>query len=310
MDMKALSALLLISIFLASCSTLRQAPQRVQANNKSQPLPPPNLDIPKKRILVLPFIDMKPSRSGDVAVSARRSVVNSLVRTGQFLVIRNQDFPKDVSSFLQNQSYNLEAMSKTAMGLGVAAVLEGTILEIKARRLSDQVGMFRKVKAEIEAKVRIRVFASKTGREILNDVRTAKVRSETTQVGQYQYSDRFLEEDPQLVQEVTQKAFHGTTFQISRAIEKINWEGRIALVKGDRIYVNAGRLSGIQVGDILKVMEDGEEVFDPETGALIGRVPGRMKGTLEVVSYFGKDGAIGIVHSGSGFKEKDRVELY
>ena len=84
----------------------------------------------------------------------------------------------------------------------------------------------------------------------------------------------------------------------------------MALVKGDRIYLNAGRISGIQIGDILKVTEDGEDVYDPESGSLIGRVPGRLKGTVEVVSYFGKDGAIGIVHSGSGFHENDRVELY
>jgi hypothetical protein len=129
-------------------------------------------------------------------------------------------------------------------------------------------------------------------------------------VGKYESSDRFLEEDPKLIQEVTQKAFQGTVGQIQRAIDKIDWEGRIALVKADRIYLNAGRLSGLQIGDILKVMEKGEEVYDPETGMLIGRVPGRMKGTVEIVSYFGKDGAIGIIHSGSGFEENDLVEMY
>lgn len=69
-------------------------------------------------------------------------------------------------------------------------------------------------------------------------------------------------------------------------------------------------MSGLQVGDILKVTEEGHEVYDPETGAYIGNAPGRMKGTLEVISYFGKDGAISILHSGSGIKENDKVELY
>ena len=267
-------------------------------------------DAPKKRVMVLPFLDSKTTRSPLVAQRARKAVIHSLNMTGQFLVIRNDDFPRDLTEFKTLQSYNLTAIAKIANGLGISAVIEGTVLEIKARRLSDQVGMFRKVRATMNCKVRIRAIACKSGREILNDIRTAKVTTETTRVGSYQSSDRFLEEDPKLINEVTQKAFKGTIPQITLALDKLNWEGRIALVKGDRIYLNAGRLSGLQVGDILKVMEDGEEVFDPETGALIGRVPGRMKGTVELVSYFGRDGAIGIVHSGSGFEENDRVELY
>ena len=64
------------------------------------------------------------------------------------------------------------------------------------------------------------------------------------------------------------------------------------------------------MGDILKITEEGDEIFDPDTGIFIGRAPGRMKGTVEVVSYFGRDGSICLIHSGSGFKENDRVELY
>ncbi|MDZ4084592.1 MAG: hypothetical protein U1E10_16745, partial [Bdellovibrionales bacterium] len=93
-------------------------------------------------------------------------------------------------------------------------------------------------------------------------------------------------------------------------VEKLSWEGRVALVKGERVYLNAGRLSGLQVGDILRISEEGEDVHDPETGNYIGRVPGRLKGTVEIVSYFGRDGAIAVLHSGSGFRENDLVELY
>ena len=34
-----------------------------------------------------------------------------------------------------------------------------------------------------------------------------------------------------------------------------------------------------------------------------------MKGTVEIISYFGNDGAVTSVHSGSGFKESDLVEF-
>ncbi len=82
------------------------------------------------------------------------------------------------------------------------------------------------------------------------------------------------------------------------------------MINGDRIFLNVGRISGLQIGDILKVSEEGDEIFDPQTGNYVGKAPGRLKGTLEVVSYFGQDGAISIIHSGAGFRENDRVELY
>ncbi|MCJ8275463.1 MAG: hypothetical protein HRT44_11735, partial [Bdellovibrionales bacterium] len=109
---------------------------------------------------------------------------------------------------------------------------------------------------------------------------------------------------------VVKAAFSKVQGPIVRALRKLNWSGRVALVRGEKLYLNAGRLSGIQVGDILKVTEAKEEVFDTETGGYLGNITGLMKGTLEVVSYFGKDGAVTIVHSGSGFKENDIVEFY
>jgi hypothetical protein len=71
-----------------------------------------------------------------------------------------------------------------------------------------------------------------------------------------------------------------------------------------------GRISGVQVGDILKVVEDGNEIYDTELGYHVGKVQGRVKGTLEIVGFFGQDGAVSVVHSGAGFKENDRVEIY
>jgi hypothetical protein len=81
-------------------------------------------------------------------------------------------------------------------------------------------------------------------------------------------------------------------------------------MKGDRIYLNAGQMTGLQVGDTLKVLDDGEEIFDPVSNQLIGQSPGRVKGTVKVIAYFGKDGSLCVLESGGGFREGDRVELY
>lgn len=264
---------------------------------------------PRKRVMVLPFIDGS-GRSDKAVQVARESFIRSLKRTDEFVIVSNTDFPKDISTYLKNGEYDLETMAKTGGAMGLAAILEGKVVEVKAKRMADEVGLVRQVRAKINATVSLRVVNTKNNHIVMNETRTAEVEDTTTRVAERAMSDQFLEEDPKLMDSVVTKAFQGSIPRIVQNIEKLSWEGKVALVKGDRIYLNAGRLSGLQIGDILKVTEEGEDVYDPDSGGLIGKVPGRLKGTIEVVSYFGKDGSVGIVHSGSGFHENDRVELY
>ena len=98
--------------------------------------------------------------------------------------------------------------------------------------------------------------------------------------------------------------------KLAKLGEKLDWTGRVARIIGSKIYVNAGRRSGLNLGDILKVMTEGEEIFDPESGALLGMSKGQVKGTLEIIDYFGPDGTVAILHSGGSVTEGDFVQLY
>lgn len=265
---------------------------------------------PRKRVLVLPFLNESAEKTQTVTKTARDTFVRGLRYTDNFVVINNADLPKDLNLFVKNGEYDMNEISKLAADVGAAAVIEGKLVEIKAKKVGDEVGLFRSIRAQITSTVSVRVFSSNNKREVLNDVRTATVESQSTRVGKYSSEDRRLAQDPELIRESLQKAFLGTILPVTKAVDKLSWDGRIASVNGDRIYVNAGRLTGINIGDILKVSDGGNDIYDPDTGLLIGKAPGRLKGTLEVVSYFGKDGAVAIVHSGSGFKENDIVELY
>jgi len=259
--------------------------------------------------MVLPFLD-NTGRSEKAATFARESFNRALRKTDEFVIVSNTDFPKDITTYIKNGEYDLETMAKIGSAMGLAGIIEGRIIDIKAKRLGDEVGIVRQVRARLDATVQIRMVNTKNAYVALNETRSAQVEDSTTRIAERAFSDRFLEEDPKLIDAVVSKAFQTTIPRIAQSVEKLSWEGRVALVKGDRIYLNAGRLSGLQIGDILKVTEEGEDVYDPDSGALIGKVPGRLKGTIEVVTYFGKDGSIGIIHSGSGFRENDHVELY
>lgn len=268
-------------------------------------------EAPRHRVLVLPFLDERLDQSKAMSEVARQTVVRELMKTRQFLVVSPEDFPQDPKKFITEENeYDLAQISKIASGMGVAAVIEGKVLSIKAKKMGDSVGLIRSQKAQVGTQVRLRMYAGKNGKEILNEMRAAETEATTTRVGERGESSSGLVDDPELIKAAIRKAFLGAVPSVIRAVEKLSWEGRVAMVTGERVFVNAGRLSGLQVGDILKVTDEGDDVYDPETGRFIGTAPGRLKGTIEVVSYFGKDGAIAVVHSGSGFQENDRVELY
>jgi len=265
----------------------------------------------RQRILVLPFLNSEVGADRIVLKDARTIVVRALARTGRFVIVDPEDFSEDPKKYLNRQGeYDLKSLSKKLMSMGIAAVLEGRIMKVRAKKTGDAVGIFRKVRAQVSAQVRVRLFSAGNSRELLNQMFSASTQSEATQVLKQTSSESNLIKNPQLVRTSVAKAFLASIPLITRSVHKLKWEGRVALLSGERVYINAGRMSGIQIGDILKISEDGKEIFDPETGGFLGKAPGRMKGTVEIVSYFGKDGAIGIVHSGSGFEENDLVEIY
>ncbi len=308
--MKTLILSLLPAFILTSCTL----PQRTNTLERNVPVQARKSNEPMKRVFVLPFIDSKNQKSQVIMNSARRSFVTDLLRTGEFIVLKNSDYPGDLDSlkadFEQSYEYDMEKVALGAHGLGVNGIVEGQVIDIKTKKVGDDVGIMRKVKAIVEATVRIRAYAIDGKKEIFNQVRTAKVEASTTRFAERGYSNLALEEDPALVNEAAQVAFEGLIPGLISAMRKLTWSGRIAVVRGEKIYINAGRVSGVQVGDLLKVLDQGQDIFDPQTGNFIGRAEGRMKGTIEIVSYFGKDGAIGVVHSGADFRENDRVEMY
>ena len=263
---------------------------------------------PRKRILLLPFLNDSQEKDPSVARTGRDALVQGLRLTDNFIILDNTDIHKDLKQYIKNGAYDVDEISKVAAEMGVVAIIEGKVLEIKARKTGDEVGLIRSLTAVVTSTVAVRVFSAANNREILNEVRSATSEAKTHHIADSSHNN--LAADPELIHDSLYSAFQGMILPITKSVDKINWNGRVALVSGDRIYLNAGRITGINIGDILRVTDEGEEIYDPNTGVLLGKAPGRMKGTLEVVSYFGKDGCITVVHSGSGFKENDKVELY
>jgi len=280
----------------------REVRDRNQIGEASQP------QGPRKRLGVLPFLDFG-ARPEKLKNESQIRFIEELNRDTQlvgFLVDR-----KSMNNCpVQNEEYDLRACSRDSQKLGYQALVEGKILDFSIKRKADPVGVIRKVRTTFEAVLRLRVYSVRGQKEIFNTDKTVTYSLDSTRIGERATADELLENNPQLVEKIIVDGFLEFIPQIQKVLGKMSWEGRIAAIQGQKIYLNVGSVSGLQIGDLVRVYQEGSEIYDPEMGTAIGKAPGAVKGTLEVVSFFGHDGAVAVVHSGGGFKENDRIELY
>jgi hypothetical protein len=306
-----LASSFVLFIVFAACQTIDRSSPVLRRDVKDQSLTAKGENSqPRKRLLILPFLDASEKRPEYLRDKARTAFIKALNKSGEVLAVDSHDVTSEVLKPAEKGEYDLKEISKQGQSLGVNAILEGKILDVRVSRKADNVGLVRQMKSEFEAVVRVRVMNTRSGQEIFNTVKTVNLEEPTVRVAERVETDKYLQNNPELIETIVRDAFLDFVPQVLSALGKVSWEGRIAALSGDRIYLNVGRISGVQVGDLLKVLEQGDDVYDPENGGHIGTVPGRLKGTLEVISYFGTDGSIAVIHSGSGFKENDHIELY
>jgi hypothetical protein len=85
---------------------------------------------------------------------------------------------------------------------------------------------------------------------------------------------------------------------LARELDSIDWFCRIAKVEGEEVYINAGRLTGLKVGDVM-------EVFRP--GGLEER--GEVKGKIQISGFFGIDASMGRLIQGKNPDVNDILKL-
>ncbi len=264
----------------------------------------------KKRIMVLPFLSLKPEMPMEIQSKARQVFILNLNKTRDLLAMDSEDLKLPLDKYLKDNAFQMEELSKEADKLGIPTLLEGKVVDVKIKTRGDMVGIVRNIIREYEVQIQVRMIQTRTGKEIYNTQKNLLLEDKDYKVFERITEDQKSNYNWNFIGILVKDAFLEFIPQIQKAAGVVSWQGRIAAVQGERVFINVGQISGVKIGDLLKVSDTSEDIYDPETGTHLGQVPGRLKGTLEVISYFGQDGAVAVIHSGSGFKEADRVELY
>ena len=264
----------------------------------------------RKKIALLPLYNESPFGKEDLAITATEELRREISRTRDYVIDPEaQAIFGSSKEIYAGGGLKLAQLSRKAKLAGVNLVVFGRITHARVRQKTDEIGFVRKTKSYAESMVEIRIFDVHSNKEIFSDKLDGNINDSAYRFFMSE-RDGSIGYRRGLLRYSVKVAIRRFIPKINKLGSKLDWTGRVAKIIGTKIYLNAGRKSGLNIGDILKVMTDGQEIFDPESGALLGVSKGQVKGTLEVIDYFGPDGAVAILHSGGTVTEGDFVQLY
>jgi hypothetical protein len=295
----------------------RSVPLQSPSQNSAQAIgsekiePLQNPEALKKRLWILDFVMSaetdKELKNINIKEALRRAVLKRFSDTqiSAFFPVSSDDSVLREIEF-DSTTHPLD-VAKAARGSGIAGFIRANIDVVQATQKKVGEGLISTHDIEFTLGASYQLIDSGTGKELARGAirkKNNERRSELFGDG----TDKFA--DPKgLIEKMTDAIAVSMLNEMNRVAAKLGWSGRVLKLEGARLYLNAGRSSGIRLGDVLKIIESPRDVFDPKSSQFIGQAPGRVKGTLKVIQYFGLDGAIGVLQSGGGVLPGDRIEL-
>ncbi|HVJ65939.1 MAG TPA: hypothetical protein VM901_11830 [Bdellovibrionota bacterium] len=309
MFMRSVLALLTLSL-LSGCV---EPVIRRNQNKTDEVLTPPGYDKAdlKKRIWIVPFtesIAWDPKQGADPELS--KSLLANMKQIfsdakGPFLIAKPFDQGLDDSQ--ANSDNSDEDLKSIAQASGADGYLKGTVVTAEVLRTELPDGLVKTNEFRVVLRVAYELYDAYSGRLLFRGQEEDKHVEQRSDVLRFEFKYPEIEKRLQAMsKKVALKIYHA----VLPASARMGWTGRVLSVENARVFLNAGEKTGIRMGDILKVVEPFKQIADFQSGKLVGNVPGRIKGTIKIIQFFGDDGAVGVLQSGGGFSPGDNVQLY
>jgi hypothetical protein len=254
----------------------------------------------KRKVAILDFENNTSYKEEKIGEAVAKKLSDKLEAT-QRVVTMDKTV---VSEMLKREGFKFEnlsdpsVMKRAHQSLGIQAFALGTVTDLsllssKASETSDEEVAF------ATAKVETRLIDASTGNLLKTFIGRSPIFG-TKETGEYSRGKAVIKAIDFGLDDILEGFL--------RQLDFLDWTTTIAKVEGGSIYLNAGKLSGIRIGDTLEVFEPGKEILHPTTNLSLGWTTGRLKGALKVTDLFGVDAAIGQVVQGTGFSPNDVVK--
>jgi hypothetical protein len=250
----------------------------------------------KYKVAVVEFQDNTKKGSRGLGALVTQQLTKQLEESGAIVVVAMDAVKKSMgrsdAGFLSTSS----ALWKLRALLGVQGLVTGTIQDTLVGTGARGGG----TESMAVTKLEVTVFDTETG----NTTRSIKGENPI-------YASRAvgeLSEDKALIKAID-FALGGVTEGIIRGLAGLEWSTSVASVEGSKIYLNAGKATGLKVGDIVEVYSAGRLIKHPVSGVSLGRLPGKLKGKAKVTEFLGIDASQTDIESGGGIATGDIVRL-
>jgi hypothetical protein len=254
----------------------------------------------RKKVVILDFENKTTYQEENIGEAVAKRLADRLDASERVILIDAEV----VSGFLKKEGFTFEslselpAMKRAHQALGIQAFTLGTVTDVsllssKASETSDQEVSY------ATAKIEVRLVDASTG----NLLRTFIGRSPifgTKETGEYNRSKAVL----RAIEFSLDEVFDG----FLRQLDLLDWSTTLAKIEGEKLYLNAGKSSGLRIGDVLEVFEPGKEIIHPATKVSLGWTTGQLKGAVEITDLFGVDAAVAKAMQGQGFAINDVVK--
>jgi curli biogenesis system outer membrane secretion channel CsgG len=265
---------------------------------------------PKLRVGVVNFQNKTPSRVLGIGEAAADILGTILQKTERFIVIPQQD----LDSILAQQrtgatgAINPDTAAKMGEIMGLNAIVTGAVTAYsEAEEGSDFiVGKSKKQIARVT--VDYRIVDTTTGVQLMADSGAGIYEKKVTTVLGAGSKASY---DTDLRDGALRDALNKAMVNMMKQLGKRKWNGRVAQVDGNSLYINAGQKTGLNVGDKLEVFRPGKDIVDPVTKQKLGTTENRIGQAIVQQNDIGDQADLSIATptSGMGFKPGDIVKL-
>ena len=265
---------------------------------------------PKLRVGVVNFQNKTPSRVLSIGEAAADILGTILQKTERFIVIPQQD----MESILAQQrlgatgAINPDTAAKMGQILGLNAIVTGAITAYSETEEGYDYLVSKGKKQIARVTVDYRIVDTTTGVQLLADSGAGIYEKS---VGSVLGMGTKAAYDTDLRDGALRDALTKAMVNMMRQLESQPWKGKIAKVAGNKLYINAGRKTGLNVGDKLDVYKVGEDIIDPDTHLKLGTTEDKVGQVIVQQNDIGDkaDMSVAVTVSGMGFKQGDVVKF-
>ncbi len=243
----------------------------------------------KRRLVILPVADQTNYKTEHLGELATKRLVSRLENTGTIIVVdpNTVNLKGDLTT-----PHNMKVLNEL---YGVQAILKGSLSDIftstskiEGKDVGETSFAISKLSIDIYNTDTGTLMRQLSGRNpVFLSREKGDLSSEKAKIKAIDLSIEIIAED------------------MLKAILSLDWHARIASIENGRVYINAGRLSGLEKGGTLEVYTPGQQIVDTRTKTPLGTAKGTYKGELEVVELFGVDASWAKVKKGSAFSATD-----